>query len=225
MSTLKCERNLKLSRDELMTKALSLSTKSGDLNDKLLHWDFGPMMEMKFQTDAANYLFSSEAVPFHWDGAFHKEPQLLVFYCLESEGRGGETLFTDTEKIWDSLSHDDKKLCEGVTLTYRTQKLAHYGGEIKVPLVQQHPVTKKTILRMAESVTSKLNPVDLEINGVSDPDQFYQWMISKLYDPRFLHTHSWMKGDYLVCDNFTFLHGRNPLKDNLARTFLRLQIL
>ena len=217
-SGLTIRRNQSFDRESL----LRFATQGGR---ELLHWDFGPVMEMKYTQDAVNYLFSDECVPLHWDGAFFKEPRQLLFYCTESEGRGGETLFSNTELVWESLSAAEKKLCEQVTLTYRTQKKAHYGGEIKVPLVQKHPRTGKAILRMAEKVETKLNPVTLDISGVSDPEEFYGLMTAKLYDERHLVTHEWEVGDLVICDNFTFLHGRKALGLNKTRSFKRIQIL
>ncbi len=211
--------------ENLIEYAASLSQKEGDLRDKLLHWDFGPLMNMSYLTNAANYLFSAEKVPFHWDGAFYKEPASLLFYCTESNGEGGETIFSNTEKIWDSLTTEQKVKAEKITMIYRTEKKAHYGGEIRVPLVQKHPVSGKTILRIAERVETSLNPVELIIEGVSDGEEFYELLREKLYSPEFMIAHKWERGDLLICDNFTYLHGRNPLQSNLKRSFKRLQIL
>lgn len=188
---------------------------------ELLHWDFGPVMTMKYDRNASNYLFSDEAVPFHWDGAFYKEPRFLLFYCTESEGAGGETTFTDTTKLWNSLSESEKGDCLKVTLTYSTEKKAHYGGTITVPLVQKHPVTGETILRIAERVETEKNPVTLTIDGADE--SFYEKMKTRLYEN--MTAHSWKKGDLLIVDNFRFLHGRLPLGNNMKRSFKRIQIL
>ena len=99
----------------LIEYAASLSEKEGELKDKLLHWDFGPLMNMSYQTDATNYLFSAERVPYHWDGAFYQEPAALLFYCTESDGDGGETIFANTEKIWESLTHEEKEKAKKVS--------------------------------------------------------------------------------------------------------------
>lgn len=187
----------------------------------LLSWDFGPIMTMKYQKEATNYLFSDEAVPFHWDGAFYKEPKLLLFYCVESEGEGGETTFTDTTRLWNSLSGAEKDECRNVTLTYSTEKKAHYGGTIRVPLVQTHPETGEVILRLAEKVETEKNPVTLKIEGASE--EFYDRMVRKLYDN--MIAHKWEKGDLLLVDNFRYLHGRRALKSNMNRCFKRIQIL
>lgn len=213
------------SDEDLLNFAEERSTEKGGRKEKLLHWDFGPLMTMSYDREARNYLFSDEAVPFHWDGAFFREPKELLFYCTDSEGEGGETLFVNTEKLWEDLSSEERKLCLNVRLTYRTRKLAHYGGEIDVPLVQTHPVSGKTILRMAEKVETELNPVELTISGVGNAEEFYFEMVNKLYDPRYLYEHKWEKGDLVICDNFTYLHGRRKLGANRIRTFKRIQIL
>jgi alpha-ketoglutarate-dependent taurine dioxygenase len=225
LSGLKIIREQFFSDDELLNFAQGLSDKSGELKDKVLHWDFGPIMDMKFNPEAPNYLFSSENVPLHWDGAFYKEPSYLLFYCTETSGTGGETLFLNTELLWDSLTADEKEECNKIVLKYSTEKKAHYGGEITVPLVQAHPLTGKTILRIAQKVETTLNPVTLTILGAGDAADFYQRMEQKLSDPKFLYTHEWKKGDVVICDNFTYLHGRKALEGNLTRSFKRIQIL
>jgi alpha-ketoglutarate-dependent taurine dioxygenase len=214
-----------LSQEELITYARSLSTKPGDIQKQLLHWDFGPVMTMMYDRKAENYLFSDEEVPFHWDGAFFIEPRKLLFYCTETKGQGGETLFSNTESLWDSLSKDEQEECKKVTLTYTTEKKAHYGGKINVPLVQLHPDTERPILRMAERVETKLNPVELQISGAQDAEGLYAHLRTKLRQAQFMYEHQWKRGDLVVCDNFTYLHGRRALGSNQSRTFKRIQIL
>lgn len=211
--------------EALIEFACGLSSKPGKLRDKLLHWEFGPVMNMRYDEKATNYLFSNEKVPFHWDGAFYREPHKLLFYCTDTEGIGGETLFTNTEKIWESLTVNEQEVCRKITMVYRTEKRAHYGGEIQVRLVQKHPVSGKTILRLAEKVETALNPVELEIKGSENCADLYQFLKEKLYDARFLYEHRWEVGDVVICDNFTYLHGRKALGLNRARSFKRIQIL
>lgn len=225
LSGIKIERDRHFSDEELLIFAQDLSQKAGEIKEKILHWDFGPIMDMKFSPEAPNYLFSSEKVPLHWDGAFYREPAHLLFYCTQAEGPGGETLFLNTELLWESLSFDEQEECKKITLNYSTEKKAHYGGEITIPLVQKHPVTGKTILRIAQKVETILNPVTLKIIGANDPLDFYKRMEEKLSDPRFLYVHEWQKGDVVICDNFTYLHGRAALGSNLTRSFKRVQIL
>src|SRR5262249_23495928 len=137
-----------------------------------LNWSFGPIMEMKEDPNPENYLFSREKVPFHWDGAFHKVPDYLMFSCVEApwESSGGETLFANTELIYRDASMQEKKLWSEAKFRYQTKKLAHYGGVVEGPLVQAHPESGRMILRFAEPVSTKLNPVSLEVLGLP-PEQ------------------------------------------------------
>lgn len=209
------------SADQLLQFAASLGQRSGSLREKILHWDFGPIMHMRWDPLASNYLFSEEAVPLHWDGAFHREPRLLVFYCTEGQGDGGETLFCDTSLMRQHLPES----FGDVLLTYETDKLAHYGGTFTTRLFEKHPQTGRPIVRFAEEVPSKLNPVKLTIDGIDDPRTFYQTMVEHCYDPRFLTEHRWSKHDLIICDNATFLHGRRALNHNHSRAFMRVQVL
>ena len=211
--------------EELLQWAEGLSIKHGSRTDKILHWDFGPIMNMKFDPNSPNYLFSQERVPFHWDGAFYRIPKKLLFFCMESNGEGGETFFVDTTRVWNSLTENEKNECRKVKLRYQTENLSHYGGVFETDLVRTHPDTGEVILRLAERVETKLNPVHLTISGVSDPNGFYEWMVSKFYDSDFLYEHHWEKGDLLVIDNYRYLHGRKELLGNKNRTFKRIQIL
>jgi hypothetical protein len=132
---------------------------------ELLQWEFGEVMELREHASPKNYLFSSEAVPLHWDGAFHRVPSYLVFYCVESSHPAGDgnTIFCNTEKFRRSLSNGEIG-GEGqvgavpplgdVRLTFETQKVAHYGGSIAVSLFDQHPIDGAPIMRFAEPVTT-----------------------------------------------------------------------
>ena len=83
----------------------------GFKNRSILEWSFGAVMNLVEQSEPSNYLFSSEAVPLHWDGAFHEVPMYLVFSCVEAPGDdcGGETIFCNTEKVYNDLSLGEER--------------------------------------------------------------------------------------------------------------------
>lgn len=195
----------------------------------LLHWSFGPVMEMHERPDPQNYLFSREKVPFHWDGAFATVPNYLVFQCVEApaEGAGGETLFTDTEEIWQSASTQEKEWFERAELRYETEKLAHYGGSIEGPLKQQHRTKKTPILRYAEPVETALNPVGLTVQKLSDLEalQMQKSLQHKIYNDRFCYQHTWKTGDVLIADNYSLIHGRRAFESGSPRHLRRIQLV
>lgn len=198
-----------------------------DPDRDLVQWGFGPVMEMKVDPAAQNYLFSREMVPVHWDGAFHLEPRVLVFHCLEAPGAeaGGETTFVDSESIWNDAPTAKRAEWKRLELTYETETKAHYGGRITVPMVQHHPDKPVTILRYAEPVGSELNPVQMEAKGLKHPkSDFLAEMHSLLYSKKYLYEHSWRENDLLLADNFSLLHGRRAFADTSPRHLRRVQI-
>lgn len=195
---------------------------------ELLSWDFGVINELKTHQSPVNYLYSHEAVPFHWDGAFYICPHLLIFHCIKAPAinSGGETLFVDTEKIIKSLSAIEQQAYENISLYYETEKKAHYGGKIKTPLISTHPKTSMPILRYAEPVNSQLNPVFLQIQDMnnSEKENLIKTMKAKLYDKKFCYQHTWKDDELIIADNFSLLHGRNAFSKNSKRHLRRIQI-
>jgi len=216
-----CLENQSFDDLQLLELAQDLSSRE---DKALLEWDFGPIMEMKFSPSAKNYLFSEEEVPFHWDGAFFKEPKYLIFFCTESSGgAGGEGVFCDTRSIFRSLSVIEKKELKNLIMEYRTQKLAHYGGSIEVPVLQHHPDTGEEVLRFALPVNSKKNPVTR--TTLSGDESLCLRIDELLGDENHIYQHTWKKGDLVIVDNFSFIHGRRSLGENLGRSFKRVQVL
>src|SRR5262249_55483311 len=46
---------------------------------EILEWEFGAVNELQTKADAKNYLYTSAAVPFHWDGAFVRRVPHYIF--------------------------------------------------------------------------------------------------------------------------------------------------
>jgi alpha-ketoglutarate-dependent taurine dioxygenase len=197
---------------------------------QLLSWDFGPIMEMKVDKEPKNYLFTEGDVPLHWDGAFHQEPRFLFFNCVQAPfpESGGETLFINTESVWQAASEEQKKEWQHFSLSFHTEKLAHYGGSITRSLVNSHPDTQQIILRFAEPVGEDyLNPVEVKIIGKREHES--QSILSSLSEqmrtPQHMYQHQWQQGDFLLVDNFSLLHGRNAFHQQSPRHLRRIQIL
>ncbi|STX27868.1 pyoverdine biosynthesis protein PvcB [Legionella beliardensis] len=211
-----------LTRDELLNYCASQA--------KLLHWDFGPVMEMRPSPDAKNYLFTHGDVPLHWDGAFHQEPRFLFFHCLQApaENTGGETLFVNTEKVWQQATTEQQRQWLDYELSFSTEKLAHYGGQIKRKLIAKHPDTGQTLMRFAEPVGEDyLNPVTVNIVNKSDSESkaIIKEISRLMHDSHACYQHQWQTGDYLIADNFSLLHGRNAFSQITPRHLRRIQIL
>jgi alpha-ketoglutarate-dependent taurine dioxygenase len=191
----------------------------------LLEWNFGEVLELEVTEKPDNYLFTNGDVPLHWDGAFaEQEPHYQLFQCLKAplEGSGGETVFCDAiaplnqaDPIWNE-----------VCIAYRTEKLAHYGGEIRSPLITPHPGSGEPRIRFAEPPgkdTADLNPLFLDIEGAGP--EIVEQLRQVLYHPDNCLNHAWHDGDFLVADNFSLLHGRRPFSSHSPRHIQRIHIL
>jgi alpha-ketoglutarate-dependent taurine dioxygenase len=195
----------------------------------ILEWEFGAVNELRVRDEARNYLYTSRAVPFHWDGAFAaRVPHYIFFHCriAPPPGSGGETAFCDTPRLLQHLTPEERRLWEGVRITYSTDKVVHYGGTFVSPMLAAHPVTGETVLRFAEPVED-LNPVRLEIDGVPAVEQpaFLVRMHNLLNDPAVCYAHAWHEGDVVLADNHALLHGRSAFTQPAARHLRRVNIL
>lgn len=195
---------------------------------ELQAWSFGEVNELRAAADAANYLYTTAAVPFHWDGAFAgRVPSWIVFHCAlaPAADAGGETLFSDAVGIVADAG-DARTVWDAVRITYRTERVAHYGGAFTAPLIGRHPRTGEAALRYAEPVHDR-NPVSLEITGM-DPASHAALiadLAGRLRDPRRCLAWSWRRDDVLVADNHALLHGRNAYRDAAARHLRRVNVL
>ena len=116
---------------------------------------------------------------------------------------------------------------EQISVTYRTKKVAHYGGQVTFPLVARHPFTGEATLRFAEPAETDLNPMWIEVHGLP-PDEhagFLRDLRERLYDPAVCLAHTWKPGDVVVTDNHALLHGRRAYTDPGRRHLRRVNIL
>lgn len=211
-----------LSKDDFLQFSRIVAGKDNDA-DRFISWDFGILMELIESDSPKNYLFSNEAVPFHWDGAFHEVPNILVFNAMTSI-KTGRTLFFDTEKFLEDQSVEKIERLKKIEITYETEKVAHYGGKITQQLIENHPITHKNILRLGEEVSSFKNPVFRTFKSEDDA-HLIKGIEGELYQEKYLYAHEWKKGDILLADNFSLLHGREGFVSSSKKRHLRrLQI-
>jgi alpha-ketoglutarate-dependent taurine dioxygenase len=196
---------------------------------EVLEWSFGSVNELKVKSDAKNYLYTPSEVPFHWDGAFvGRIPHYIVFHCEEAPdpASGGETLFTDAISLLEQAPEERRQLWAGTSITYSTEKIAHYGGSFTSPMIGTHPVTGETVLRYAEPVED-LNPVFLEIPGLNAAEaaELIADLRQRLRRPELCYAHIWQDDDIVIADNHALLHGRNAFKAASPRHIRRVNVL
>ncbi|MBJ7309593.1 TauD/TfdA family dioxygenase [Rugamonas sp. CCM 8940] len=198
---------------------------------KLLSWNFGEVLDLRVHAEPKNYLFTEGNVPYHWDGAFAEVvPRFQVFQCLQSDGDGGQTTFCDTVGLLQRAAPAELDAWRQLTLAYRTDQLAHYGGAIERRLIDVHPLTGAPTIRFAEPLNEqsiKLNPLEVRLLGHSEDEQrrFLDDFIPRLYAAPFYYQHQWRAGDLLLTDNHALLHGRTVMGANVKRHLQRVHVI
>jgi alpha-ketoglutarate-dependent taurine dioxygenase len=198
----------------------------------ILEWNFGKILDVEVHDDPKNYLFTHGDVPLHWDGAFAEHtPHLQFFQCREAPRKsgGGETVFVDTQLVL-TKNPDKLKKWQETTISYSTEKIAHYGGTVVQKLINVHPKTGALTIRFAEPMgehTTKENPLEVKVHdaSVDEQEQLISELQKALYDPTCSYLHSWNDGDYIFADNHALLHGRRPFIESSPRHLQRIHIL
>lgn len=200
----------------------------------LLHWEFGEILELKMQPNPANHIFSHGRVELHWDGAYvETKPHYNLFQCIAgaTPGAGGETLFVNTVRVLEKALQEERQYWRSLTIEYRTEKKAHYGGHINSPLVCKNAYDNSDVIRYIEAFnedSNQLNPVDIKICELdrAASDIFLCELNKRLYSSDVMYRHTWRAGDYVIADNSRLLHGRSRfLKHNDQRHIKRINIL
>ncbi|GKQ38956.1 TauD/TfdA family dioxygenase [Streptomyces sp. A012304] len=198
---------------------------------EVLLWDGAAVIDLVVQDNPKNYLFASGDVPFHWDGAFvEADPRFFFFQCLDATpGAGGETVFCDTTAVYRDADEDLRRRWEGVSITYSTEKLAHYGGQVTERLVSRHPSTGSPVLRFAEPLDPAVykNPVFAAVDGIpqEEADGFLAEMSARVHRPEYCYAHAWRTGDIVIADNFSLIHGRNAFTGPTSRHLQRVEVI
>lgn len=212
--------DFELNDDEYALICHSLSTSE---TKPFVEWDFGHLLNLTNKKNSPNYIFSNEAVPLHWDGAFHEVPAILAFYCVENEVQGGNTFFSNTSKVVKDLNFELFEKLKVSSIRYETQKVAHYGGVLNQSLLIRHPFTDELCIRIGQEVHTKKNPVKRTVCG---DDKAIKSLEDKIINSKYLYEHQWSKGELLFADNYSLLHGRHALISNEEgkRLLKRIQI-
>jgi alpha-ketoglutarate-dependent taurine dioxygenase len=196
-------------------------------------WDFGPVLELVEHESPTDGVFGNNWLPFHWDGMFlARVPEFQVFQCISAPGtdHGGRTLFSDTTLALADASPQTLAAWAATTVVYTIEKAAHYGGQIRSPLVAPHPDDGFPTLRYHEPIPDGMpypNPITLRYEGISAdqvPD-VERTVREALYDPRHCYAHDWRTGDFVIADNYTLLHGREAYTTHRNRHLRRVHVL
>lgn len=200
---------------------------------KISVWPFGKVLELVERNNPEDHIFDNNYVPLHWDGMYRPQvPEFQIFHCVQAPlvGQGGRTTFSNTVLALKNTPASTRALWEKVTGSYQ-RKMEFYNSKTVSPIVDSHPLRGFPVIRYNEPPVEGfghfLNPPFLEFNG-ADPqelEEFHRSLREALYSPKNFYAHEWHKGDIVVADNFSLLHGRESFETKAPRHLRRVHVL
>lgn len=196
-------------------------------------WPFGKVLELIEQDQPKDHIFDNSYVPLHWDGMYRPQvPEYQIFHCVKAPltGQGGRTTFSNTLLALKNAPLELKTLWGKVTGVYK-RKMEFYNSKTVSPIITKHPQRDFLVIRYNEPPSAEkghfVNPPDLEFLGIppEELEDFHHHLKQVLYAPENFYAHEWQKGDLVITDNFSLLHGREKFISKCPRHLQRVQVL
>jgi len=166
---------------------------------------------------------------FHSDQCYIEKPATGTFlYAIEVPARGGDTLFLNMYKAYETLPGELKARIDGRkalnAYLYDSTTRAVNGSKVDFsahphylqPIVRTHPDTARKALYVNRLMTFTIEGMD-EAEGSS--------LLNKLFDhieqQQFIYAHHWRAGDLVLWDNRCTLHARTDFSDRERRLLRR----
>ena len=165
---------------------------------------------------------------FHSDTPYFENPRkATLLYGIEIPSWGGETLFSNSYKVAETLPEDIKHKLAGK----KAMQIYDYAAQDKKedsydfdhhphyahPIFRKHPETGRTSLYVSELMT-------VEIQGLAkqESDELLSFLFQHQAREEFVYAHKWRPGDLVIWDNRCSVHARNDFPGDERRLLRRL---
>lgn len=170
---------------------------------------------------------------FHSDGQYDEHPyRYTMLYALEVPSSGGNTLFANLYKAYDTLPADLKERLATVKARHGYYAGRHVTPEIlstlgitKVDDAFAHPVfttheeTGRPVLYVSRLLTQGLKGLpEAEGNAILD------MLLDHVEKPEFVYEHVWNAGDFVIWDNRCLNHARTDFSPGERRLLRRTTV-
>ncbi len=232
-------RNQKLSATEFIRFARIFGTPEKALNQEkvltsgLKTPELMIVSNVKSNGHSIGHLGAKEAY-WHTDMCYTDSPPIAsILYAIEVPSTGGNTEFMDMYNVYNSLPAELKELISNLSIKHDHSYTAvgdlRFGYEPVIdvvtcpgaihPLVQVHPITKKTYLYLGRRLNAYITGHSV-IESEKLLDKLWKYTLS----PEFTWTQEWRAGDILIWDNRCTMHRRDSFAENSRRIMWRTQV-
>jgi taurine dioxygenase len=166
---------------------------------------------------------------FHSDFCYLEKPAKGTFlYAMEVPSEGGDTLFLNMYKAYETLPAALKASAEGKKAVnayhYESQTRAINESKLDLsrnphyaqPIVRTHPETKRKALYVNRLMTWSVDGMDDAEGGALLKELF-----THIEQDQFVYAHHWRVGDMILWDNRCTLHARTDFSDKERRLMRR----
>ena len=160
---------------------------------------------------------------FHIDSSyFERPPAYTALRAVELPDRGGETLFTNQYKAYESLPADLKRKLEGKQVVHVVTGLdlsEEQEAETRAvhPIFKIHPLSEKRSIYMSTPQRCAAI-VGMEVDKAANLiETCYEHSVQE----QFIYRHEWEPGDILIWDNGCTLHKADHSEVNGNRVLHR----
>ena len=166
----------------------------------------------------------------HSDSAFLERPLMAtVLYAVEIPDRGGETLFANAYRAWETLDPALKRRLEG----RRAFNVYDYATQVKAgtfdraglpqavhPVVRTHPETGRKALYVNRLMTEEI--LDMP---PGESTALLDTLFAAIERPDCVYEHVWRRGDLMIWDNRCAQHARRDFPSDRTRLMRRVGIV
>jgi taurine dioxygenase len=168
---------------------------------------------------------------FHTDQCHQERPAMAsMLYAIEVPSAGGNTLFANGYKAYETLPDEIKRRIDGrkalnaydydTAATKRGTRLADGVPSYVHPVVRTHPATGRKALYV-----NRLMTVRIEGLPASESEELLDLLFDHQERREFIYEHVWRPGDLLMWDNRCTLHARTDFSPHERRLMRRVTIL
>ena len=168
---------------------------------------------------------------FHTDQCHQERPAMAsMLYAIEVPSAGGNTLFANGYKAYETLPDEIKRRIDGrkalnaydydTAATKRGTRLADGVPSYVHPVVRTHPATGRKALYV-----NRLMTVRIEGLPASESEELLDLLFEHQERREFIYEHVWRPGDLLMWDNRCTLHARTDFSPHERRLMRRVTIL
>jgi taurine dioxygenase len=168
---------------------------------------------------------------FHTDQCHQERPAMAsMLYALEVPSRGGNTLFANGYKAYETLPSDIKRRIDGrkalnaydydTAATKRGTRVADGVPSCLHPVVRTHPATGRKALYV-----NRLMTVHIEGLAQQESDELLDYLFDHQEQRDLIYEHVWRPGDLLMWDNRCALHARTDFSADERRLMRRVTVL